>query len=63
VSIISEYLTKMFPRSHVEDFLLAAATSAAVVVSSDKPYHVKSIALQIVPLLLGKQIQLSSMGK
>ncbi|VAH50040.1 unnamed protein product [Triticum turgidum subsp. durum] len=40
-SSISEYLTKTLPGWHVEDFLLDdAAASAAVTVSSNKPYQV-----------------------
>ncbi|KAM3368956.1 hypothetical protein ACQJBY_017080 [Aegilops geniculata] len=40
-SSISEYLTKTLPGWHVEDFLLDdAAASAAVAVSSNKPYQV-----------------------
>uniref|UniRef100_A0ACD5USX5 Uncharacterized protein n=1 Tax=Avena sativa TaxID=4498 RepID=A0ACD5USX5_AVESA len=39
-SSISEYLTKTLPGWHVEDFLLDdAAASAAVAISSDKPYQ------------------------
>ncbi|KAM3368955.1 hypothetical protein ACQJBY_017080 [Aegilops geniculata] len=44
-SSISEYLTKTLPGWHVEDFLLDdAAASAAVAVSSNKPYQQVGLA-------------------